>query len=367
MKAIKKYTFIYLFPLVLPILFSACNYDNRLNAHSHSFDKWITVEEATCTTAGKQKALCSCGKIVYQTIAMTQHTALYETVTSPTCTEPGYTTHTCICGKTYTDSFTEILPHSEYADCPHTLKGKNISFLGDSITTFLGWSNNATFNSTLASNAVFYERPDKKGLLSSVYDTWWMKTVNELELNLCVNNSCSGSSVSLKNSVVSAGCMSRPHNLHNDNSGVLPDIIIVYLGTNDFHKDVEPGTFTNLSDIFNDQTGEYIGNLNHFAPAYATMVHKIKTSYPDSDIYLCTIDYYNFTNAKDPLPFNNTIKLIAEYFSCNIIDFYEGTSVSPAEISKYTVDSFLHPNALGMTQMYECTRAVLSQNYNIYR
>ena len=236
-----------------------------------------------------------------------------------------------------------------------TLSGKYISFMGDSITTYSGWNNSTVYNSTIASNAVWYTS-DK---LSSVNDTWWKRTVDKLDLKLCVNNSWSGSQVTTTQGELAAACMTRSENLHNDNKNITPDIIVVYIGINDYNRGISLGSFDGVSDIYDTSKGTYIGNLSEFADAYATMVHKIRKAYPKADIYLGTLVQYS----TDLVSWNEVIKEIAVAFNCNVIDFYNDTPITSSNKGTYTIDN-LHPNSLGMQEMYKCVKATLEENYN---
>ena len=112
-----------------------------------------------------------------------------------------------------------------------TLAGKTISILGDSISTFAGVSNDASVNPTLQGGAIYYN----EGTLGiSRKDTWWQQTVDALDLRLLVNNSWSGSCVLHTRSGTEGGYVRRCQQLHNDKTGEEPDIIAVFLGTNDF-------------------------------------------------------------------------------------------------------------------------------------
>ncbi len=241
------------------------------------------------------------------------------------------------------------------------LTGKTISFMGDSISTFEGWSNNAAYNSTLADNRVMYNKsgsPEYQNLVS-VDETWWKKTVDKLGLELCVNNSYSGSRVTSGGNFPSeTGCGDRAINLHNDNTGVNPDIIVIYMGTNDYQQ--IGGTMT----------------VDKFAEDYTLMVQKIKDKYPNADVYLCTLHHYDNVKAGKaiaPSAYNAKIESIAADYDCNVVDFYNGTSVTPDNLEYYTVDlmidsadiSLVHPNASGMAKMYECVKDALAKNYKI--
>ena len=109
------------------------------------------------------------------------------------------------------------------------LSGKNFSLIGDSISTYAGYSNNAAeTNSTIGSNAVYYGNKNKT---ITVNDTWWMQTVNETGMNLLVNNSWSGDKVS----ELGINRATQLHDNTGSNAGTTPDIIAVYIGINDIN------------------------------------------------------------------------------------------------------------------------------------
>ena len=231
-----------------------------------------------------------------------------------------------------------------------------ISFMGDSITTYQNYSNNTKFNTTIGNNSVWYT----SNKLDSVEKTWWKRTCNELGLALCVNNSWSGSRVSITRDEVSASSMSRAYNLHNDNEAIEPNIIVIFIGINDVYNNVQLGSFNGIADIYCADEEKYIGNLNEFSQAYATMVYKIISKYKNADIYCCTL----FDTGVKPIEqFNNAIKNIAEYFEVKVVDFYNETNITGNNISTYTIDN-LHPNELGMIELSECLINHLLKYYN---
>lgn len=236
------------------------------------------------------------------------------------------------------------------------IEDKYISFMGDSITTYSGWNNNTLYNSTIGSNAVWYT----SAKLNNVNKTWWKKSIDDLKLNLCVNNSWSGSQVTTTQSETSASCMTRSYNLHNDNKNIYPDIIVIYIGINDFNRGIELGSFTSLNDIYDTSTKSYIGDLTLFAEAYATMLHKIINKYKNADVYCCTM--YNNGNTNIPT-WNETIKDIAKYFDVKIVDFYNETKITSSTLSTYTIDN-LHPNELGMIELSNCLKNNLMKYYD---
>jgi predicted nucleotidyltransferase len=82
---------------------------------------------------------------------------------------------------------------------------------------------------------------------------------------LCVNNSWSGSRVSITRDEVSASSMSRAYNLHNDNEAIEPNIIVIFIGINDVYNTVQLGSFNGIADIYYANNKKYVGNLNEFS------------------------------------------------------------------------------------------------------
>ncbi|MBQ8505776.1 MAG: leucine-rich repeat domain-containing protein [Clostridia bacterium] len=82
-----------------------------ISATGHTFDIWSIIKEPSCTEAGLEIGVCSCGQTQTKVIVALGHT--YEsTVVGATCTEEGYTTHTCqTCDDTYIDSQIKALGH----------------------------------------------------------------------------------------------------------------------------------------------------------------------------------------------------------------------------------------------------------------
>lgn len=238
---------------------------------------------------------------------------------------------------------------------------KNISFMGDSITTYEGWNNNTSYNSTIGSNAVYYN----SSKLDSVDKTYWKQTVDELDLNLCVNNSWSGSKVTTTSGDTSAGCMDRTSNLHNDNKKINPDIIIVYIGINDFDANVTLGSYKNVDDIYDKKNDKYIGDTTLFSEAYAMMIHKIINNYEDAKVYVCTLlpnnKNTNYSLLKD---YNEMIRQIANEFKCGIIDFYEDSKITSDNFTNYMLDG-LHPNEKGHDLMTACINERLLKDYRL--
>lgn len=220
-------------------------------------------------------------------------------------------------------------------------KNKNISILGDSISTFEGVS--------IPKEASYYDMERK--LLSgvtSVSATWWGQVIEKLGAKLLVNNSISGSTVTWHPSyeVESYGCSDeRTASLSVGN--IKPDVIIVYLGTNDWGGGVK------LSNNELIQSND----LTIFSIAYSKMLEKLKSNYPNAEIWCFTLatsycsakSYFKFPYYSDGwhiYEYCKTIKKCAEEKGCKVIDLYN--NMKPYD----TIDGF-HPNSEGMNTIAE--------------
>ena len=240
--------------------------------------------------------------------------------------------------------------------------GKYFSLLGASTSTFDGFSNSESYNSSIKENVPYYP---KEGLLSDVNETWWMRTAEALGLRLCVNNSWSGSCVTtVVDGEEKAGCMRRATELHNDNLSIDPDIIFLIIGGNDALRGYEIGEYSGVEDIFDEREERYIGDTSLFGQAYATMVHKVKRRYPVSDIYLCSmLNWKPRRHNKSLTEYNGIIKKIADDFAVNYVDFYNETDISPEKEEKYFHTDGVHPNKYGFLEMAKLISRILRDRY----
>lgn len=242
-----------------------------------------------------------------------------------------------------------------------SLSGKYISVLGASTSTFDGFSNSELYNTTITNNAPYYPKLE---WLNDPFDTWWMRTIQLLDMQLCVNNSWSGSCVTtMVDGDEKAGCMKRATELHNDMLEIDPDIIILIIGGNDALRGYDIGTYSGVDDIYDQTTKTYIGDCAMFGQAYATMVHKVKSRYSNADIYVCSMLYWDVKkHNKGLLGYNDVIQKIAEEFQVVYVDFYNNTKISPETASIYLHTDGIHPNKYGFEQMSDCLIKVLESN-----
>ena len=140
---------------------------------------------------------------------------------------------------------------------------KKISIMGDSISTYEGF-NPPGYH-------VYYTPFNRRQYgLYSVNDTWWWRVIKKLGGELCV---CAGYSGGMVSGIdfPAACCQRRIDELSGEKGK--PDIILCYIGTNDY------GYGVNISG----------DNETSFAYAYELMIKRMKNTYPDADIVCATL------------------------------------------------------------------------------
>ena len=241
---------------------------------------------------------------------------------------------------------------------PRDLSGLKLSILGDSISTFDGYIP-TDYN-------IFYPG---RGDISTVEKTWWWQVMNATGMELNANASSSNTTItgdSLDTTGSAPGCSTkRMIDLTPGDDGPAPDILIVFMGTNDFLRSVELGTFTEPSP--QDE-----GVVNNFCDAYELMIQKLNALYPNAEIYFCTLletnagdvdEYpqsYPATNKNGNTigDFNAEIATIASAYSYPVIDVHN-CGITYETLDQYTSDG-VHPNTEGAKLIAEyVTNALL--------
>lgn len=217
----------------------------------------------------------------------------------------------------------------------NSYNGKLFSILGDSVSTFENY--NPPFH------PVYYQH-EYRFYTQVIYpqDTWWHQVLTHLGGELLVNNSWSGGWVSKlpgQTELYPSGC-SEKRIEELCKKEIDPDVIIVYLGTNDWGH----GTFRKKEN-----------ELEYFPTAYKNMLSKIRKRFPDAEVWCCTIneaylpgdpkfDFNSLKGDEDISVYNSAIKDACEEYGCRFIDIY-GRKV------RYTSYDGAHPNALGMKML----------------
>ena len=221
--------------------------------------------------------------------------------------------------------------------------------MGDSISTFTGWMPEGYGNGHYPRNDSGVTTDDK---------TWWMELANALGMDVLVTDSKGGTRVStFGGETTLAGCTDeRVSKLAVTRHGktIDPEVIIVYMGINDFNygDGVTPAT----------PLGDYTGKTavpettDTFSAAYGVMLSKICTSYPTAQIYVCTLPQCEHTsptvfpeingNGVALEEFNERIRTLANAFGVRVLDHHS------AGIKYYNLDMYTHDlthfNAAGM-------------------
>lgn len=218
-------------------------------------------------------------------------------------------------------------------------RGKYFSILGDSISTLAGYNPQGY--------SVFYDDMTcQRAGIKGPSDTWWGKVIDLCDGALLVNNSWSGSCVAKlpeQTAIFPSGCSDeRTSGLHIGKQ--TPDVIIIYLGYNDWAKGMR------LSSDAEPFDGKY--NCAFFDFAYGEMLSKLRRNYPHAEIWCCTLGTTFMSSApsfKFPYEyggthiekFNKMIKAAAASYHCKLIDLYEYHM-------PYDAIDGSHPNAEGM-------------------
>ena len=234
------------------------------------------------------------------------------------------------------------------------MQGKYLSVFGASMCTYDGYSNNTDSNSTIGSNEQYYGSAGSANVTNktlSVEDTFWMQIIKQFDMNLLVNNSWSGSKI-LDNRPNAAGYNTRPTQLHDDNgenAGITPDVILSYMGCNDFNNNKPAGTindelFTTIQNYVDNGTN-YVPTT--FAEGYIMMVYKMTKAYPDAKIFLFNIGQRTATPSSLLIAYNEIIDVVASRYGCYVMDLVNSV-MSGTNYAIYTVGDNQHPNAAGM-------------------
>lgn len=223
------------------------------------------------------------------------------------------------------------------------LEGMGLSILGDSISTFDGW---------IPAECVVFFPFD--GNVTNVSQTWWMQLLKDTRMELCSNSSSSGSTCvgdSFSIDDPKYGCGGYRISSLAGKQGIMPDIIIVYMGTNDVLMGIPLG----------DNDGTKLveeGVIENFSDAYCLILDKLASEYPVAEIYCCTLlpmgdwgvdePFVNFTNGigLTSEDYSKQIQTIAENKGVSVIDLYHcGIEIDNLDVM--TSDG-VHPTPEGM-------------------
>lgn len=241
------------------------------------------------------------------------------------------------------------------------LRGKYVSILGDSISTYEGISNAGTVNTTIEGYNAWYNG-DWKDILASPDGTYWGSVISKYGMKLLVNNSCGGNKLvqASGTGVYADAGYKRVENLAANTgelNGIQPDIIFLYMGINDFNGNTVLGNLTeDILDYIILDDG-YI-TPSTFTEAYIITMEKATKLYPDAQIFLFTLIPSHYNTAWEYLEdYNARIREIAAlYEGAVLVDIAADSGITPENYQRYTYDG-THPNGLG----FAAISAVLEQ------
>ena len=155
----KKFSIILIPLIVITVLISSCNnnsnnissLDQETEKHSHSFGKWETIREATCSNEGMITRICECGESENDIIPTIDHSISYTITTPPTMISTGYVTYECnMCnfksGKSVIPSLDKTVSYTEIKTLAEEMANNRLFELIDIYKTFQTSSGN--YNAT---------------------------------------------------------------------------------------------------------------------------------------------------------------------------------------------------------------------------
>ncbi len=235
------------------------------------------------------------------------------------------------------------------------LNGKTLSILGDSISTFGGVSNATSVNDTLGTNDVYYwdgsynDAELSWWLPINLNQTWWKQTADYANMRVLVNNSNSGSSVTDIRTNRVPGYI-RCNQLHSNVGEVEnPDIIAVFMGTNDYLSNCPCDESVNSSVYQMVKEDGFTPRATNFVEACTFMFDQIATKYQNAKVFVFTLPQMSEPNHTSRRNINKILGELATHYGAEMVQLAD-TALD--DYNKYTADG-IHPNTKGMDIMTE--------------
>ncbi len=290
---------------------------------------------------------------------------------------------------------------AKVAAVKNAYQGKSLSVLGDSISTFGTISNGSTaYNPDYDPSELrhytnsYHQAPGGNSYKKEMM--YWGKLAEDASMDLNVISAWSGSRVYGSESVADKDVnIATANMLHRSsklaNNGTDPDLILVYMGINDFlaspsstspktanrpmKSDVTGNLYQRLLEKGNKTDAEVVGSwfekvlskateagydpeaetptvapgstYTSWEAAYALSLHYMLNHYDNAEIYLITLIENNYNNLGDLRSANTVIRALADYFDIGLIDQANGYR-EKATCHLFTYDDGgLHPNYKG--------------------
>lgn len=233
---------------------------------------------------------------------------------------------------------------------------RRVSILGDSISTFDGCNPDGF--------RVYYtgERREETGVRLPA-DTWWSQVIERLDGQLLANGSFSGSLV--EGAGFPAGS-SQPRIDALASDGVQPDVVIVFMGINDYGWGGAAAQAAGRGnalpaeldlDAIEPRTASIAAPdaVERFRDAYHLLTQRLRAAYPQAAVWCCTLCPGRVAGSSRPTfasnlrgaPFagyNDAIRDAARAHGCHLAD------VAAFGFDYEALDG-THPTARGMRQL----------------
>lgn len=219
--------------------------------------------------------------------------------------------------------------------------GKKVSIIGDSLSSYSGY--------VPEGYPVYYPESD----VLHVDSMWWSNALYRKGMTLVKNASYASSSVAGDDTAGAEVASSDARVNALADGTTLPDIVICFIGTNDFARNNVIGTWSNTQAV------PTASNVPDFKPAYAKMLDKIQTAYPLAKVYCCTLlARTKGTDGTVPVvnengdtvdDFNEAIRDVARQLNCAIIELGI-CGINQHNLADYLINessAFIHPNEAG--------------------
>lgn len=251
---------------------------------------------------------------------------------------------------------------------PPDYKGKKVSILGDSISTFALEAGTGSGDKYAGANCTTNYPGNRVrfpfGDVLDVDDMWWKIVFDKFGWTLGINDSWAGSRITWQggeSEVTGANIyIGSPTRIgHLDENGT-PDIIFIFAGTNDINN----LSVSRIGELPTDDPSNYTTEelnalpVNQFYGAVTAMVLRIQHEYPDAKI-LALLPYY-VTDNYGTTPY--TVKLfddaLAEVYDYLGVDYLDLRKIVNIYDIQSALGDALHPNKAGMKMI---ANAVISK------
>lgn len=291
-----------------------------------------------------------------------------------------------------------VLPASSLAQSARLRKGTRISVLGDSISTYAGWSDlrPITDESCTYRYGEAYYGPaggDYHNTDLLVSDTWWHQAAAQMGGSILVSNAANSSGLLHASYPANEDWQqylqdmlaykTRPYHLGIGKAQ--PDIIALYIGSNDAAK-VSVSDFGSVDAIDFSALIQKSGKKSYtyaepktVAEAYCILLHKLRQAYPKAEIYCFAVvpnagGYLSTVNKRlaSVLPFNEMVKGVARHYGAYVVDLLDAFALDPdgdgmaiqsdLDVFQSCFHNDPHPNAAGFDVIADCFVSAVLEN-----